>query len=126
MIRLELLESGRSREVFALVVNERCETYEFLAGLKEKPRRKVEAVLKRLSDIGRAGHEEHIVKRLEDNVFEIKENTTTSRLFFFEWKQQIVVCTHAARKPAGNKRYQIEIDRVKRLMNQCLEENKLP
>lgn len=43
--------------------------------------------------------------------------------FYFEWKQQIIVCTHAVKKP-GNKRYQIEIDKVKRLMNQWLEETK--
>ena len=125
MLRLDLLASGATKDVYALVVGSRCETRDFLDSLPVGVLDKVRAVFQRLGDLGCAGYKQNVVRHLQGRVFEIKEQTTNRRLFGFMWGQRMVVCTHADRKPAGKSGYGREIDRVNRLMEMCEQEGVL-
>ena len=126
MVRLEELKTGPALVVCALVVNERNETAEYLGSLSPAERRRVDYVFRRLSEFGRAGFRDETFKRLEGVVCEIKEHHTNTRLFCFTSGHRLIVCTHAARKPAGRARYQVEMDKVQRLYERCLVEGVLP
>ena len=126
MVRLEELKAGPALVVCALVVNERNETGEYLGSLSLAGRKRVDYVFRRLAEFGRAGFRDETVKRLEGVVWEIKEHQSNTRLFCFTSGHRLIVCTHAARKPAGRARYQVEMDKVQRLYELCLVEGVLP
>jgi phage-related protein len=126
MVRLEELKTGPALVVCALVVNDRNETAEYLTALSPVERKRLDYVFQRLSEFGRAGFRDETFKRLEGVVCEIKEHRTNTRLFCFTSGHRLIVCTHAARKPAGNARYQVEMDKVQRLYELCLAEGVLP
>jgi phage-related protein len=119
VVRIEELKAGPALVVCALVVNGRNETAEYLTALSPKGRKRLDYVFQRLAELGRAGFRDETFKRLEGVVCEIKEHGTNTRLFCFTSGDRLIVCTHAARKPAGNVRYQAEIDRVRRLYELC-------
>ena len=125
MVRLEELKAGPALAVCALVVDERNETAEYLTALSPVGRKRLDYVFQRLAELGRAGFREETFKRLEGVVCEIKEHGTNTRLFCFTSGNRLIVCTHAARRPAGNVRYQVEIDRVHRLYELCMVEGVL-
>jgi CHAD domain-containing protein len=126
MVRLEELKAGPALVVCALVVNERNETAEYLGTLSPAERKRVDYVFRRLAELGRAGFRDGTFKRLEGVVCEIKEHRTNTRLFCFMSGHRLIVCTHAARKPAGRVRYHVEMDKVRRLYELCLTEGVLP
>jgi len=126
MVRLEELKNGPALAVCALVVNERNETAEYLGSLSQAERKRLDYVFRRLADLGRAGFQGETFKQLEGVVWEIKEHHTNTRLFCFASGHRLIVCTHAACKPAGRARYQAEMDKVRRLYELCLAEGVLP
>jgi len=126
VVRLEELKTGPALVVCALVVNERDETAEYLGSLSPAGRKRLDYVFRRLAELGRVGFRDETLKRLEGVVWEIKEHHTSTRLFCFTSGRRFIVCTHAARKPAGRARYQAEIDKVLRLYDLCLAEGVLP
>jgi hypothetical protein len=125
VVRLQELKSGPALVVCALVVNERNETAEYLDSLSPLERKRLDYVFRRLAEFGRAGFRDETFKRLEGVVCEIKEHRTSTRLFCFASGRRLIVCTHAARKPAGSARYQVEIDKAQRLYELCLVEGVL-
>jgi hypothetical protein len=125
-MRLEELKTGLALVVCALVVNERNETAEYLDSLSPAERKRIDYVFRRLAESGRAGFHDETFKQLEGVVWEIKEHRTNTRLFCFTSGRRLIVCTHAARKPAGNARYQVEKGKVRRLYELCLAEGVLP
>jgi hypothetical protein len=126
MVRLEELKTGPALAVCALVVNERNETAEYLGSLSTAARKRLDYVFQRLAELGRAGFRDETFKRLEGVVCEIKEHRTNTRLFCFTSGHRLIVCTHAVGKPAGRARYQVEMDKVRRLHEVCLAEGVLP
>jgi len=125
MMRIEELKAGPTLVICALVVNELSETAEYLNALSPTGRKRLDYVFQRLAELGRAGFRDETFKRLEGAVCEIKEHATNTRLFCFTSGNRLIVCTHAARKPAGNARYRVEIDKVRRLHGLCLTEGVL-
>ena len=125
MLRLDLLFGGDARDVYALAVNERCATRDCICELQTRSQARVYRMLERLAEHGQVGREQHLVRRLEGSVFELKEHESSTRLFGFFHGARVVVCTHGARKPAGKAAYRTEIDKVKRLHQMCIEEGVL-
>ncbi len=125
MLRLDLLFGGAARDVYALAVNERCATRDCICGLQMRSQARVYRMLERLAEYGQVGREQHLVRRLEGSVFELKEHESSTRLFGFFHGVRVVVCTHGTRKPAGKAAYRTEIDKVKRLHQMCIDEGVL-
>lgn len=121
MYRLELLVKGSKKEVYALIKDERCEVIDFIKTLPDRACRRINAVLQRMAETGWAGHREEMVKHLTENIYEIKEHSTNSRLFCFFHGPKMIVCTHCRKKPAGKRRYNEEIKKVKSLYQSCKE-----
>jgi len=120
MVKLQVMKAGPIRQVCALVVNDRNETAEYLNALALPARKRLDHVFRRLAETGSVGGE--TFKQLDDIVCEIKEHKSNTRLFGFVSRHCLVVCTHGARKPGGRARYQVEIEKVRRLFKLCLEE----
>ena len=125
MLRLDLLFGGAARDVFALAVNERCAARDCICDLQPRSQARVYRMLERLAEYGQVGREQHLVRRLEGSVFELKEHESSTRLFGFFHGTRVVVCTHGTRKPAGKAAYRTEIDKVKRLHQMCIDEGVL-
>jgi predicted transcriptional regulator len=107
MLRLDLLFGGAARDVYALAVNERCAARDCICDLQTRSQARVYRMLERLAEYGQVGREQHLVRRLEGSVFELKEHESSTR------------------KPAGKAAYQTEIDKVKRLHQMCIDEGVL-
>ena len=99
MLRLDLLFGGAARDVYALAVNERCATRDCICDLQTRSQARVYRMLERLAEHGQVGREQHLVRRLEGSVFELKEHESSTRLFGFFHGARVVVCTHGTRKP---------------------------
>ncbi|MEO0069387.1 MAG: type II toxin-antitoxin system RelE/ParE family toxin [candidate division WOR-3 bacterium] len=121
MYELELLVKGERKEIYALVINGRCEVLEFIAHLDARARKKLDVTLRRIAELGTAGYGQEVVKHLKGNVFEIKEHSSNCRLFCFFHRERLIVCTHMHRKPEGRARYNEEIRKVERLYQECME-----
>jgi len=122
------LEPGPVLSVCALERDGRREATEFIAGLDEMAQRRFVKTFRQLVQTGRAGREEQRFKHLDGPVYEIKEHSTSARLFCFRWKAALVVCTHGMKKPAGKgtRQYQDAIDKVRRLLAECEAAGVLP
>jgi hypothetical protein len=125
MLRLDLLFGGAARDVYALAVNERCATRDCICDLQMRSQARVYRMLERLAEYGQVGREQHLVRRLEGSVFELREHESSTRLFGFFHGARVVVCTHGTRKPAGKAAYRAEIDKVKRLHQMCIDQGVL-
>jgi phage-related protein len=99
---------------------------DFIAELDPRARKRLLYTLERLAQTGWAGPGETVVKRLEAEVYEIREHVSNSRVFCFFEGRRVVVCTHARRKPAGRSRYRDETDKVKSWRGRCIAEGILP
>lgn len=126
MLSLRLLESGPARDVYALAVGGRCEVTEFIAGLDLRARKHLFHAFERLAQTGYAGQGETAFKRLEADVYEIKEHVSNTRVFCFLEGRRVVVCTHARPKPAGKARYRDEIEKVESWRARCIAAGVLP
>jgi len=125
-MRLEELKSGPALSVCALVIDERSETAAYLDSLQPTSRKRLDYVFLRLAEHGLTSFRDETFKSLDGRVYEIKEHGSNTRLFCFRSGARLVVCTHAARKPAGRARYQVEVDKVHRLYELCLVQGVLP
>jgi phage-related protein len=117
--------AGPEMSIEALDRDGRCEVRSLIAEFPPRSRKKLDAVFARLAEYGRTGPESTSFKRLSGVVHEVKEHSANVRIFCFVWQHRLVVCTHGARKPAGKARYRVEIDRVLRLYEECLQEGVL-
>ncbi|MBN2464613.1 type II toxin-antitoxin system RelE/ParE family toxin [candidate division WOR-3 bacterium] len=123
-LKLVGLEDGPDTkvQVYALKQDERCQTLDFLKSLPRRALKRYRVVFRLIAAQGRAGREETSFKRLESDVWEIKEHSKNVRLFCFRHGTRLVVCTHGGPRPGGKAAYRREIDKVLALYRQCLEE----
>ncbi|MBN2465626.1 type II toxin-antitoxin system RelE/ParE family toxin [candidate division WOR-3 bacterium] len=119
MLSREALRSGRRCTVFALVVDRGCEVTDYLMGLPEDVRSKMETVIRVLADEGFVPNQQTF-RRLDAGVYELKLRNPPVRLFCFKDGRNWV-CTHGHTKP-GPHELRTHVAKVKSLRKRWLEE----
>ena len=127
-LKLVLLEKGPVLRVYDLERDGHREAMDFIETQTVPVQSRLRKTFRQLARTGRAGREERRFRHLDGPVYEIKEHSSSARLFCFVWKGNCMVCTHGMKKPAGKgtKQYQHAITRVKRLLEECRTAGVLP
>lgn len=120
MLKLEGLIFGRVRTICALVVNGRSDFREWFEQIGERPRKRLRAVMANLAEGGNGGGVERF-RHLAGRVYEIKEHSIPLRVFCFFHEDNLIVCTHGAKKPKP-RRLRDEIDKVEALRQRLTSE----
>ena len=125
-MKLELLETGRARDIYTLVIDNRDATRGYIEGLQKDSQRSLAVKLRRIAEFGWAGYDDQVARHLKGSriACELKEHKSNTRLYFFMHDKRLVVCTHGGPKP-GRRGIADEIAKVERLYEDCRREGLL-
>jgi hypothetical protein len=113
------LRAGRRCTIFALTIDGGCEVTDFLMGLPEDVRLKMETVVRGLADEGFLPNQQKF-RRLDAGVYELKLRNPPVRLFCFQDGRDWV-CTHGHTKP-GPRELRTQVAKVRTLKKRWSEE----
>ena len=104
------------------MVDGNCPVVDMIYDLPERTQRHLMATMAIIAETGWRMRNEARFKHLRGDVYEIKEHSSNVRFFCFLHRGRVVVCTHDREKPGSKREYNKEIDKVERLLAQCITE----